>query len=735
MRAPFSPGYPQFPEHRPFAALDGDPATHWQADRALDARPPLARGRLRRAARRRVRRPAAVRRPPREGDGGRGRRAARSPCARAGTGCRLGLRGVALAARSGSRVEQRAGRPDGRGRHPRAADPRRARDGGAAAAGARRARAGRARPRRAGADLPLPAHDGRRPVPPRPAARRAGAACSCATAWTASAASSASFSPPAARTWALDGWGTVDRARRPTRRSTRWSALAAARSTRRRASGPAGVPRLERVRRHAAALDRLLARRAHARGWSGPCGRGDAARVDARRRSRRAAADAGAAAERRAAVAAGRRRRRTARCGCRSRSRGRTVPARDPARGVRRGHARRRAAAPGGRASPRSAGRACRACGCRGRARSEPDCGDGGRRGRAGTPSRLRVEGTIADLDAGRPLRLRGCGARSTCRRARRGCRAAARARFAPYLLRLRSPAPEPAGRAPPARVACSTRAARSATAARASGSTCASPPGSCSAETYSARWRATCDGHDLGAPVPVDGFAMAWRVPAGCERAEMAFAPDRARARRLPRLAAVRCWRCSALLVIRAAPAASRSRCRPSCRSRRPSACPPRRAAVLALVAGARARLRVRGPRRAADRRSATFLILWRGVGVRALVRRRGRAAARRRAACSRSRSASRTAAATTPSTRRSGSPCTGSRRPRSSCWCWRWLGCSVQRDARDHQHDPGGLGGRRHLGEHHDADHRRGRGQQRRPSARRWRAAAGAIASWSET
>jgi len=35
VRAPSSPGFPQFPENRPFAALDGDPATHWQADRAL----------------------------------------------------------------------------------------------------------------------------------------------------------------------------------------------------------------------------------------------------------------------------------------------------------------------------------------------------------------------------------------------------------------------------------------------------------------------------------------------------------------------------------------------------------------------------------------------------------------------------------------------------------------------------------------------------------------------------
>ena len=35
LRAPFSPAFPQFPERRPFAAFDGDPATHWQADRAL----------------------------------------------------------------------------------------------------------------------------------------------------------------------------------------------------------------------------------------------------------------------------------------------------------------------------------------------------------------------------------------------------------------------------------------------------------------------------------------------------------------------------------------------------------------------------------------------------------------------------------------------------------------------------------------------------------------------------
>ncbi|HEY8584140.1 MAG TPA: alpha-(1-_3)-arabinofuranosyltransferase family protein, partial [Capillimicrobium sp.] len=37
VRSPFSPQITQFPEHRPFAALDGDPETAWLADRTLTA--------------------------------------------------------------------------------------------------------------------------------------------------------------------------------------------------------------------------------------------------------------------------------------------------------------------------------------------------------------------------------------------------------------------------------------------------------------------------------------------------------------------------------------------------------------------------------------------------------------------------------------------------------------------------------------------------------------------------
>ena len=53
LRSPFAPGFPQFPEHRPFAAFDRDPATWWEADRELREPGPLGRGAVRRAARRR----------------------------------------------------------------------------------------------------------------------------------------------------------------------------------------------------------------------------------------------------------------------------------------------------------------------------------------------------------------------------------------------------------------------------------------------------------------------------------------------------------------------------------------------------------------------------------------------------------------------------------------------------------------------------------------------------------
>ena len=432
------------------------------------------------------------------------------------------------------------------------------------------------------------------------------------------------IAPPAARAWRADGWGTVD-ARRRTARSTRWRARAAAtfessgRFEGRRASA------LERVRRLAAALDRVVARRAH--------------RVAGVDRARSRPPCASCASSRRARRCVGRpwcgwsatmpRRRRwrsprTAAWSSREPLRGRTfrleiLRAAFPAGAS--GVARQRRAV--GIREITGAGVPIARVPRRGRVRSR--CGDLAGHARPARV-RLRADATIADLDAGRPLRLRSCGAAADL--------PAGEARLSmppgtlsPYLLRLRSPAPDPPATAAavPGRVLDSGTAERDArTGVRLE---CASPPGSCSASPTATRWRASCDGRDLGAPVPVDGFAMGWRVPARLRAREMAFAPDSlVRAGylvSLPFLLAM-----LGLVIVRRAARAGAA-ASTSSRSRRPSACRARagarrsrssRARVLGFVFAARA-----APLIAAG----TFLILWRGVGVRGLVARRGRAAA----------------------------------------------------------------------------------------------------------
>ena len=248
-------------------------------------------------------------------------------------------------------------------------------------------------------------------------------------------------------------------------------------------------------------------------------------------------------------------------------------------------------------------------------------CGD--LRGRLGGGSvRLRADATVADLDAGRPLRFRACGPAAAL--------PAGPARlsmppgtFAPYLLRLRSPAPEPPAVAAvvPGRVVDPGEPGRNAW--KDVRLELREPAWLVLAQSYSDAWRASCDGRDLGAPRPVDAFAMGWRVPAGCRIAEMAFAPDRlVRAGYLvsvPVLLAL-----ALLLLLRRAP---RPRLPPAgalphgdVPDVRPHRLPARRAALLALAAGAVLGF-VFAARAAPLIAIGTFLVLWRGVGVRALV------------------------------------------------------------------------------------------------------------------
>jgi hypothetical protein len=46
--------------------------------------------------------------------------------------------------------------------------------------------------------------------------------------------------------------------------------------------------------------------------------------------------------------------------------------------------------------------------------------------------------------------------------------------------------------------------------------------------ESFNRGWRAWCDGRALGGPEPVDAYANGWRVGGGCRRVHFAYAPNR---------------------------------------------------------------------------------------------------------------------------------------------------------------------------------------------------------------
>jgi arabinofuranan 3-O-arabinosyltransferase len=46
--------------------------------------------------------------------------------------------------------------------------------------------------------------------------------------------------------------------------------------------------------------------------------------------------------------------------------------------------------------------------------------------------------------------------------------------------------------------------------------------------QSYDKGRRATCDGHDLGEPVPLQGYANGWPVDRGCRAASFAYRPQR---------------------------------------------------------------------------------------------------------------------------------------------------------------------------------------------------------------
>jgi hypothetical protein len=190
---------------------------------------------------------------------------------------------------------------------------------------------------------------------------------------------------------------------------------------------------------------------------------------------------------------------------------------------------------------------------------------------------------------------------------------------FAPYLVRLRSAAPQEVRPASvPGRVVDPGEPGRNSRKDVRLELT--EPAWLVLGQSFGSGWRASCDGRDLGEPRPVDGYAMAWRVPADCEVAEMSFGPDGiVRAGYL--LSAPVLLALLLLLLIRRRPespeAATPPPDLPDVRLRR---LPLVHAALLALAAGAVLGF-VFAARSAPLIAVATFVVLWRGIPVRALI------------------------------------------------------------------------------------------------------------------
>jgi hypothetical protein len=100
---------------------------------------------------------------------------------------------------------------------------------------------------------------------------------------------------------------------------------------------------------------------------------------------------------------------------------------------------------------------------------------------------------------------------------------------FRPLVLGLTSPAPSPIVRAArlPGRVTDPGRMGRGTyKGVRVQVS---APSWLVLGESYSRGWRAECNGHSLGDPSVIDGFANGWRVSPGCTRVSLSFAPQKA--------------------------------------------------------------------------------------------------------------------------------------------------------------------------------------------------------------
>jgi arabinofuranan 3-O-arabinosyltransferase len=140
--------------------------------------------------------------------------------------------------------------------------------------------------------------------------------------------------------------------------------------------------------------------------------------------------------------------------------------------------------------------------------------------------AQMRITGTVQALDAGRPLPAVGCG-RLALAPGQQRVRVPA-ATFRADRLLMTSPAPSPVARAAAA-VGSVTDPGRPGRGSRDGVKLdVRAPAWLVLGESYDRGWRAWCGSRALGTPVPIDGYANAWPVGPGCTNARFAFAPQK---------------------------------------------------------------------------------------------------------------------------------------------------------------------------------------------------------------
>ena len=227
----------------------------------------------------------------------------------------------------------------------------------------------------------------------------------------------------------------------------------------------------------------------------------------------------------------------------------------------------------------------------------------------------MQVGGSSSAFESGAPLPATSCGAPFALPAGAQQL-AVEPGPFAVDDLRLSSPAPAPVAIAPQtAAVIDSGTSAFNHIRVSVSG-----PSWLVLGESYDRGWRASCSGRSLGAPVPINGYANGWRIGAWCRNASFAFAPQRLAVAGYA-VSAVTAIICLLLLL-----AGLRRRSEqpavaaPLTAGEAPEAWPAIRALAAAVIAGAVIGF-VFGIQAGVVAIPAVWLILWRAVGVRWLV------------------------------------------------------------------------------------------------------------------